>query len=63
VLGTSLLGSLADVGRGTVARVGRSRLSPCRLARRARTIVSDRRSRGFADVDWFDDVEPEELAG
>jgi hypothetical protein len=63
VLGTSLLGALVDVGRGTVRRVGRSRLSPCRTVRRVQATVRARRARAFADVDWFDDVGPDELAG
>jgi hypothetical protein len=64
MLGSRLVTTLAWVGRVTVALVGRSRLSPCRLGRKVNdTVLHRRRARSVSDVDWFDGIEPDELAG
>jgi hypothetical protein len=64
MVGSMLLTTFARVGRATVSQVGRSRLSPCRLGRKVEARVRRRkRARAVADVDWFDGIEPDELAG
>jgi hypothetical protein len=63
MVGIPLQTTLTRVGRATVTRVGRSRLSPCRLARNVGEVVGRRRRREMIGVDWFDGIEPDELAG
>jgi hypothetical protein len=64
MVGSMLLTTFAKVGRATVSQVGRGRLSPCRLARKVDArLRRRRRSRAVADVDWFDGIGADELAG
>jgi hypothetical protein len=64
MVGSLLFTALSRVGRATVTQVGRSRLSPCRLGRRVNAVVlRRRRGRDVEDVDWFDGIEADELAG
>jgi hypothetical protein len=56
--------ALARVPRAAVRVVGRSRLSPCRVGRKVGAAVEARiRKRDVAEVDWFEGIEPDELAG
>jgi hypothetical protein len=63
MLVASIVTTLTRVGRATVTRVGRGRCAPCRLVQRAAGAVGRRRSREIVGVDWFEGVEPDELAG
>jgi hypothetical protein len=59
----SVVTTLTRVGRATVTGVGRGWYAPCRLVRRAASAVGRRRPREIVGVDWFEGVEPDELAG
>jgi hypothetical protein len=59
----SVVTTLTRVGRATITGVGRRRPRPCRLVRRAATTITRRRPREIVGVDWFEGVEPDELAG
>jgi hypothetical protein len=59
----SVVTALTRVGRAAVAEVGRRRSVSCRLVRRAASAVGRRRPREIVGVDWFEGIEPDELAG
>ena len=63
VLATGLT-VLTRLPRAAVRAVGRSRLSPCRVGRKVGAAIDARiRHRDIAEVDWFEGIEPDELAG
>jgi hypothetical protein len=63
MLVASLVTTLTRVGRATISGVSRGRYAPCRLLRQAAGTVGRRRPREVVGVDWFEGVEPDELAG
>jgi hypothetical protein len=62
MVGSLLLRGLSWAGRLTIVPTADavSRLPP---VREVRARWRRRRMRAFADVDWFDDIGPDELAG
>jgi hypothetical protein len=63
MIGIALFSTLTRLGRSTVSQVSRSPLGPCRLHRAAQAHLRRRRARAVAEVDWFDGIGPDELAG
>lgn len=64
MFGSVLLTTASRLGRATAAQAHRSRVSPCRLARKLSAALRGRRqARATAEIDWFDGIEPDELAG
>jgi hypothetical protein len=61
MLVATVVTTLARMGRATVAE-SRRRVAPCRLVRRVAAAVG-RRPRAIVGVDWFEGIEPDELAG
>jgi hypothetical protein len=56
--------ALTRLPRAAVRVVGRSRLSPCRVGRKVGAAIDTRiRRRDVAEVDWFEGIEPDDLAG